>query len=138
MVPEIEIEEIAKYAETVNIYDGGIITAYNKGDAGFEEICAAWTGMLKFAHQMPAYGVSLHNQTVEELRSGVWTEFTFSQQYCNNGMPFEKLLVNVQPEFSGFNVIRYNSGAGYDGRCFYFSLIDSDMADFYKVIKKQG
>lgn len=136
MVPEIEIQEIAKYVESINVYESGSVSAYPKGDAKFDEICAAWTGMLKTAHQMPAYGVSLHNETSNAVKNDLWAEFVFNQQYCNDGLPFERLLVNVVPEFTGFNVIRYNSDMGYDGRCFYFSLNDSDMADFYNTIKK--
>lgn len=136
MVPEIEIQEIAKYAESVNIYDGGVVAVYPKGERKFEEVCAVWTGMLKSARQMPAFGVSLHGETSDALKSNLWAEFVFDRQYCNNGMPFERLLVNVVPEFTGFNVIRYNSDRGYDGRCFYFDLNDSDMADLYNTIRK--
>lgn len=136
MVPEIEIQDIAKYAVQVNVYDCGNVVAYSRDDVKFKEICAAWTGMLKFARQMPAYGVSLDRETSSAVKDSLWTEFTFDRQFCNNGLPFERLLVNVVPEFTGFNVIRYNGGKGYDGRCFYFSLVDSDMADFYNTVKK--
>lgn len=136
MVPEIEIQDIAKYTDGITVYDGGTAVPYTQESAKFKEICAAWTGMMKFARQMPAYGVSLNNETAKAVQKDVWLEFSFPQVYCNGGMPFERLLINVVPEFSGFNVVRFNSQYGYDGRCFYFDLIDSDMADLYAVLKK--
>ncbi|MGN1060687.1 MAG: hypothetical protein ACI4QN_03045 [Candidatus Coproplasma sp.] len=136
MVPEIEIQEIAKYTDGINVYDGGVCVPYNKESTKFKEICAAWTGMMKFARQMPAFGVSLNSETAKAVKKEVWLEFTFPQEYCNSGMTFERLLINVSPAFSGFNVIRFNSQYGYDGRCFYFDLIGSDMKDLYSIIKK--
>lgn len=136
MVPEIEIQEIAKYTDGINVYDDGVAVPCEKDGARFKEICAAWTGMMKFARQMPAFGVSLDTETTKAVKKDVWLEFSFPQTYCNGGMPFERLLINVVPEYSGFNVIRFNSDYGYDGRCFYFDLIGSNMADLYNVLKK--
>ncbi len=136
MVPEIEIQDIAKYTNGINVYDSGVCIPCEKDGARFKEICAAWTGMMKFARQMPAFGVSLNSETSKAVKKDVWVEFTFPQTYCNDGMPFERLLVNVVPEFTGFNVIRFSDQYGYDGRCFYFDLIDSDMTDLYEVLKK--
>ncbi len=50
-------------------------------------------------------------------------------------MPFERLLVNVQPEWRGFNFVRYTADFGYDGRCFYYDLAN-DMSGFYNVLIK--
>ncbi|MGN1103699.1 MAG: hypothetical protein ACI4QI_02370 [Candidatus Coproplasma sp.] len=135
MVPEICIEDIAKYTDGINVYDEGNCTAYSKGSDGFAKICAVWTGMMGFARQMPAFGVSLNAETKQAIKSNLWLEFTFPQEYCNNGMTFERLLVNVDKSFSGFNVIRFNSKYGYDGRCFYFDLIGCTMLDLYNAIK---
>ena len=49
-------------------------------------------------------------------------------------MPFEKLLVEVGKEFYGFNIIRYTSERGYDGRCFYIDLVNKNMSDFYNIL----
>ena len=138
MVPEIEIQDMARYTDGINVYDDGNFTPYAKGSEGFEKICAVWTGMMGLARQMPAFGVSLNAETTQAIKSNLWLEFTFPQEYCNNGMTFERLLVNVDKSFSGFNVIRYNSQYGYDGRCFYFDLIGCDMHDLYNAIKGVG
>lgn len=134
MVPEIQIKDIQNHLQSVGVYDNGVVTIYGENDDKFNTICTVWKGMLQGARQMPAYGVSLHAETQSAIQSGVWVEFSLDGQYSNNGMPFEKLLVNVSPEFSGFNIIRYTSPQGYDGRCFYFDLIDGDMHDFYNAV----
>ncbi|MGN0808104.1 MAG: hypothetical protein ACI4MN_06650 [Candidatus Coproplasma sp.] len=135
MVPEIEIKDIARCTDGINVYDEGNCIAYGKDSPKFKKICAVWTGMMEFARQMPAFGVSLNAETIQAVKRNLWLEFTFSQEFCNNGMTFERLLVNVAPDVSGFNVIRFNSKYGYDGRCFYFDLIGSDMSDLYNAIK---
>ncbi len=134
MVPEINLEDIAKYVENIAVYNDGNILLYPCGSDKFKKICAAWQGMLICAHQMPAYGVSLNAETLQAVKRGRWVEFDFGQTYCSNGMPFERLLVNVEKEYQGFNVVRYNAENGYDGRCFYFDLNGKDMSDFYNCV----
>lgn len=127
---------MTRYAKSVNVYINGATTAYIAGDDKFKEICAQWNNMLVGARQMPAFGVSLNGQTVKALKSGVWAEFVLKGQFSTDGMPYEKLLVNVQSEWTGFNIIRYTSERGYDGRCFYYDLIGKNMSDFYNCLVK--
>ncbi len=134
MTTDIELENMTAFVESINVYNAGEIICYNKQNEKFNKICAVWQGMLAASHQMPAYGVSLHGETSKAIKEGVWVEFNFAQTFSNGGMPFEKLLVHADPEATGFNVIRYNKGVGYDGRCFYFDLLNHDMSDFYNCL----
>ncbi len=134
MIMQVELKKITDYAQGINVYKDGEVTAYKVGETRFNEICAEWNSMLYGAHQMPAFGVSLHRETVKALKSGVWAEFTFDGEMSSNGMPYEKLLVNVQPEWSGFNLVRYTAKHGYDGRCFYYDLVNKDMSAFYNCL----
>lgn len=136
MVTDIDLENLTEYVEKINVYNDGEILCYGKRDDKFDKICVAWQDMLSSSRQMPAYGVSLHGETVKALKEGVWVEFGFDKSYSNSGMPFEKLLVSVVPEFTGFNIIRYNKKAGYDGRCFYFDLVNNDMSQLYDCLVK--
>ena len=136
MVMEIQLDKITDYAQGVNIIIDGVTTAYVVGGQRFNEICAAWNNMIFGAHQMPAFGVSLDRETTKEMKSGVWAEFVFDKQLSADGMPFEKLLVNAQREWSGFNIIRYTSEFGYDGRCFYYDLVNKNMSLFYDCLTK--
>lgn len=136
MIMEVELEKLTDYAQSVNVYNEGEHSVYTVGEDKFNEICASWNAMLDGAHIMPAFGVSLHAQTVKELKRGVWAEFVFGQEYWSNGMPYEKLLVSVKPDWCGFNIIRYTAERGYDGRCFYYDLVGKNMSDFYNTIIK--
>ncbi|MCM1437729.1 MAG: hypothetical protein NC131_00765 [Roseburia sp.] len=136
MVTEIELDRIVEYAESVNVLTDGDVSEYVVGEDRFNEICTAYNAMLAGAHRMPAYGVSLDNETRTAVKSGVWAEFVFSKPLSSDGMPFEKLLINVQPEWSGFNIIRYTAKHGYDGRCFYYNLVNGDMRIFYDSLVK--
>ena len=85
MIMQVELEKITDYAQGINVYKDGEVTAYKVGETRFNEICAEWNSMLYGAHQMPAFGVSLHRETVKALKSGVWAEFTFDGEMSSNG-----------------------------------------------------
>lgn len=136
MIMQIELEKITDYAKSVNVYNEGVKTAYVVGEDKFNEICAGWNNMINGAHIMPAFGVSINRETVRELKRGVWAEFVFGQELSSNGMPYEKLLVNVRPDWYGFNIVRYTAEYGYDGRCFYYDLVGKTMSDFYNTLTK--
>lgn len=132
----IELCEAYDYAESVNIYNEGQIITYYMGDVPFDDILSAWKLMIKPAHEMPAFGVSLNNQTKEAIKSGLWIEFVFNRILESNGMPYEKLLINIETGSSGFNLIRYLKPDGYCGRCFYYDLVGRTMSSFYDVMYK--
>ena len=134
MVMQIELENITQYAKGVNVYIEGSVKAYPVGCEKFEEICVRWNEMLVGAHQMPAFGVSLHEDTLREMQKGVWAEFEFDGRFTSNEMSYEKLLVAVRPDWCAFNIIRYVEEQGYYGRCFHYNLGANDMSAFYKVL----
>ena len=136
MITDIAIESITEYADGVIVYVDGNQTAYRVGEERFQEICAEWNGMVSTAHRMPAFGVSLHAETVNALKVGVWAEFTFPQTFSTDGMHYQKLLVSVNPEWRAFNIIRYSAERGYDGRCFHLDLGGKSMQSFYNCIVK--
>ena len=136
MTMQIELEKITDYAQNVSVIIDGSTAVYAVGSDRFNEICAEWNAMTGGAHEMPAFGVSLHREPVKEINRGVWVEFDFAESMEANGMPFEKLLVAVRPENCGFNIIRYTAKHGYDGRCFYYDLVGKNMINFYDCITK--
>ena len=136
MVIMEEISEVFDSAEIINVYNEGTKTAYSAGGKEYESVLTVWNKTIVGAYEMPAYGVSLNNLTVEEMQKNLWLEFEFGKELQHNGMPFEKLLVQVQKEFYGFNLIRYMSGHGYDGRCFYLDLNGKNMDGLYDLLIK--
>lgn len=131
----VELYEAFDYSDVINVYDEGNVVSYGKGEDRFEEILSGFKTLIDGAHDMPAFGVSINSLTTKEMQKGLWVEFGFDQQYKSNGMPYEKLLVNVQKSFAGFNIVRYNADSGYDGRCFYYDLVNKDMSDFYNILR---
>lgn len=88
--------------------------------------------MLKDSHEMPAFGVSLDNETRQELKSGLWVEFIYNHTNQYNEMYFDKLLIKVNKSDMGFNICREYNGL-YEGRCYYISL-NGDMEVLYNKI----
>lgn len=130
----IELENVFEKAENINVYNDGAVVTYSAQTDGYKNILKAWNIMLDGAHLMPALGVSLHNETLKELKGGLWVEFDFSKLYECNGLPFEKLLIAVHDDYYGFNLIRYTQEYGYDGRCFYYDLVNKNMSSLYDLL----
>lgn len=110
-----EVKDIEYYK------DGQIIELSEEEQARFEELfCEA----LSDAQQAPAYGVSLHENVVEQMKEGIWIKFIFEETLVKSDMTFDELLINVQKDCYGINIIRGNNGK-YEGRCYYLNLKNS-------------
>ena len=129
-----EISEVFDSAKQINLYNEGKKTSYSSVDGNYEVILECWNNTINGALEMPAYGVSLNNLTVQEMQKNLWLEFDFGKRLEHNEMPFEKLLVHVDKGYYGFNLIRYNSAVGYDGRCFYLDLNGKNMDNLYELL----
>lgn len=133
----IVFEEIADsfgYADGAALYNDGNKRIFEEGTREFALILDACKEMTGGARQMPAYGVSLNDYTVADMQTGLWVEFIFGETSECDGMPFEKLLIKAERESAGFNLIRYNSRCGYDGRCFYLDLVNKNMSEFCDIL----
>ena len=70
--------------------------------------------------------------TKQEIKNGVWIQFNFDRVYKNSQMPFDGLLIKIENQSYGLNLIRkYNNK--YDGRCFYLNL-EIDTSNFYNEL----
>ncbi|MDE6505247.1 MAG: hypothetical protein K2L42_05180 [Clostridia bacterium] len=134
----MEIQTVFNEARDINVYNEGVKTTYSLGDENYKNILDCWNKTIEDSHQMPALGVSINSYTVEEMKHGLWVEFCFERQIQRSELPFEKLLVNVNKGFYGFNVVRYTAQRGYDGRCFYLDLNGKTMDDFYAFLSDLG
>lgn len=129
-----EINEAFEFVGKVKVINNGRQSLLESGSTGFTEIMTSWSNLVSEALPLPAYGVSLNNETVNAIQSGLWVEFIYSDVYECYGLPFERLLIKVEICYQGFNLIRYTSRYGYDGRCFYLNLKSGDMSDFYNIL----
>ena len=85
------------------------------------------------SYEMPALGVSIHEQTIEYMKKGLWLIFKYNNTQYHNGMPFDELLIEVNPDYYGFNIIRKYKGR-YDGRCYYINL-NNDMGKLFDALR---
>ena len=134
MVIEMELKDIAALAESINVYNNGEITIYCQNEEPYNQIVEGWTVLCENAHEMPAFGVSLNNETIEARSVGLWVEFVFDEPKSHNNMTFEKLLIKVEKEWHGFNIIRYNEKNGYVGRCYFIDLVGKNMSQFNDIL----
>ena len=130
----MNLNDIVATSESINLYNNGEMTTYKKNETPYNQIVEGWMLLLENSREMPAFGVSLNGETLEARNSGLWVEFVFDRQYTRNGMSFEKLLLKVEKDWHGFNVVRYNAQGGYSGRCFFFDLVDKNMSKFYDIL----
>lgn len=103
-----------------------------KGNDKFEKVISSLLKTTKDSHEMPAYSVSLDEETRKERKNGIWIEFVFDSNCRHEGMDFESLLIKVQKEDYAINLIRKYDGK-YEGRCFHLSLSGSTKLFFETV-----
>ena len=119
----------------VTIYDQGEEKTFHAGDQVYDQIVNCFQKIIEEAREMPAFGVSLHHETVDAMKSGIWIEFEFGDLQEHGEMFYEKLLFKIEPNLYGFNLIRFYDGK-YDGRCYYFDLQDtSRIDDLFELVK---
>lgn len=132
----MERDSITNYfneAKSITIIKNDEYFCYSKGDDKYEEILSALLSVTKGSHDMPAFGVSLDNETKQAIQSGTWLELQFNTTKTFNEMPFDALLIQVNENYQGINIIRKNNKK-YEGRCFYLNL-KSDMKQLFKTLK---
>jgi len=85
--------------------------------------------MLEDCRVVPALGVALHDETIQMMQEGVWLKLQYANTIWADGMNFDTLLININRDFNGFNIIRGNQGK-YEGRCYYINL-NNTMQSLY-------
>ncbi|MDE6549891.1 MAG: hypothetical protein K2M44_00080 [Clostridia bacterium] len=131
---EAQIDSILIAADNIEIMsEGKVAASYDKGSDKYNELVKAIASMNEGGYEMPAFGVSIHNLTIKELLKGSWLVFNYAGAQSHNGMPFDRLLLQIHPDDCGYNVIRGNDGI-YDGRCFYYNLNKGNMSALYNLI----
>ena len=88
--------------------------------------------MMNGSHEMPAFGVSLDEETKGKMKAGVWVQFNYDKTCEYNEMRFDSLLIEIRRDDNGFNIIRKYENK-YEGRCYYVDLA-GDMAIVYNYI----
>lgn len=129
----VSIDSFFAEAAGVEVISEGAASAFDAQSEQFAAVTGALEKINADGYEMPALGVSVDSLTKNEMKKGVWLRFVFGGRREHNGMPFEALLVKVEPNFRGYNIERQNGGI-YGGRCFYFNLNSGDMSLLYDTL----
>lgn len=124
------VYEVFCESSSINIVKEGEVASFDKGIDQYYSILFEFEKMIEGSHQMPAFAVSIDEDTRRELSKGLWIEFVFLETNITSDLPFDKLLIKVEKDYGGFNIIREYEGK-YEGRCFYLNLDNKDMSEFY-------
>lgn len=127
--------DLMNEVSSINIYNDNVVTTLQNNDIEFNLLIGITKDLLKGYYETPAFGVALNNETLNELKKGMHIEFVFDKTFVHNELTFEKLLVNINQDFTGFNIIRYHNNK-YDGRCFYINLKNKNMKNLYKYLNE--
>ena len=128
--PTNDMIDLFSEASMIKVYNNGqIIEMTEEEQNKFDKL---FFDAISNSRQMPAFGVSLHNLTIEEMQYGIWVKFLFNKTIVKSEMSFDELLICVQKDCHGVNVIRGNKGR-YEGRCYYLDL-DGNLDDVYEFL----
>ena len=133
-VEDMGLKKIMPSATSICVYENGDLYEYLQGSEEYTNIMNTFLEMIKVAREMPAFGVSLHNETIEAKKNGWWIEFQFNETKVHNEMPFDSLLICVEKDYMGFNLIRKHNDM-YEGRCFYVDLVEKDMSELLTCLE---
>lgn len=77
-------------------------------------------GLFDEARIMPAFGVSLHNETTEAMQQGSWLKLRFASTSTINELPFDSLIFRLET-CQGLDLIREIDGS-LNGRCIHLAF----------------
>lgn len=117
----------------LNAYVDGKVKTYNKDSKEYDLILEEFKYVCDNAYETPAFGVSLNAETIKAMKNDIWLELVYDKTYEHNGMPFEKLLINLMVNVGGVNLIRAYDGK-YDGRCYYLNFKNCNLDNLYLII----
>ena len=125
--------QILTTANEIIIYNDNNTTSYEPDNQEFKNITEELLRLGLNCREAPAFAVSLHNETISAMESGLWIEFNFGNTICHNELPFDSLLIQVVGEYTGFNIIRKYDNK-YEGRCFYVDLLETNLNNLENLL----
>lgn len=116
---ENSLVDIVDKIQSFEVFENGNLKSI-ESEQDFLKIKSNLKDLFSSSRLMPAFGVSLHNETLNEIKKDVWLKINFKKEIEKSGLSFNALLFKLE-EVQGFNLIRlYNDK--YDGRCLYLDL----------------
>lgn len=128
-----ELFDIMQNASSIVIVNEGVEKTFNKNSEEFNKILQTYNKTIQNGYEMPAFGVSIHENTISSLNSGLHVKFIFLDTQKHGQMEFEELLISINKDHMGFNIIRKINGK-YEGRCYYMNLNEGTTNLLYDVL----
>ena len=105
------------FVEKIEILNDGKVRVFKNDSKYFAKTVENLKNTFEQARLMPAFGVSIHDDTIEAIAHGEWIKVYFTRELEKNGLPFNSIVFKLDT-VTGMNIIReYNNR--YDGRCLY-------------------
>ena len=120
---ENSLVDIIDHIESFEVFENGNIRLINDKQEDFLKIKSNLKDLFSSSRLMPAFGVSLHDETLNEIKKDSWLKINFESLIEKSGLPFSSLLFKLE-EVQGFNLIRQYKNK-YEGRCLYLDLDDN-------------
>ena len=117
---ENSLHNCLKFVENFEIFNAGKGKKIDETDIRFNRIFQNLENVFKNSFLLPAFGVSLHQETLNERENGVWLQINFKKEQTKNGLNFNSLLFKLE-KTQGFNLIRLYENR-YEGRCLFLDL----------------
>ena len=117
---ENSLMDCLNFVESFEVINNGYVEKVCKKEEKFNVILNKVKDLFCESRLMPAFGVSLHNETLNEMKNGNWLQINFNKEQIKNGLNFSSLLFKLE-ETQGFNLIRLYENK-YEGRCLYLDL----------------
>lgn len=117
---ENSLHNCLKFVENFEIFNAGKGKKIDETDTRFNRIFQNLENVFKNSFLLPAFGVSLHQETLNERENGVWLQINFKKEQTKNGLNFNSLLFKLE-KTQGFNLIRLYENR-YEGRCLFLDL----------------
>ena len=117
---EQKINDCIKDASKIMLHQNGKTTEFLRGQEKFNLLLNNTLSAFENSRIMPAFGVSLHAETVAAMQTDDWIEIVFSTEQTISELPFSALLFRLDEAY-GINLIREHNGE-YSGRCIYLDF----------------
>ena len=128
---ENTLNDIVEKIDNFEVFVDGEIRKVEHQNSEFIVLKNKLFDLFSNSRLMPAFGVSLHNETLNELKIGEWLKINFSKLITKNGLSFDSLLIKLE-KTRGCNLIRLFNGK-YEGRCLYVDFDETvNLADLIK------
>ena len=89
---ENSLVDIVEKIESFKVFENGQIRMIRQQDEFFYKVKSNIKALFIQSRLMPAFGVSLHNETIQELKKDCWLKINFKHKIEKSGLPFSSLL----------------------------------------------